>query len=678
MKRLAFTLLLMLVAYAAPGAPASYVKRDTREETRAASQAALAKEFGLDHFQQGPWHLVGPFDNQRGAGLNTAFPPELGVDLKAEYTGFGGRKIRWQMAAHLVDGETHDLSLFDERDFVTTYLYRTIESPADMAATISVGSDDCVTVWVNGAKVHDFRAVGGGQVDRDVVPVRLKKGTNTVLLKVSNLRMGYGFSYRLSTLDAAGLERLRNATKEIEDQLARDFASPEADYYRVETIPIPPDIVLEVGGMDFSSDGRLMMCTRRGEVWSWRPGTTNWSRFAAGLHEPLGLAAEGSNAVVVAQRPELTRVRDTDGDGRADSFETMADVFGLSGNYHEFHFGVGRDRAGNYYGTLNLAFVGVMASLAPLRGWAYQVTPAGEFVPWALGFRSPFGVGVSPEDELFVVDSQGDWWGTSPLLHVPRGKFFGHPGGLRWTQNYNGPEDTHFINPESLKPIRTPPALWFPYGEMGVSPGQPVWDTSGGKFGPFAGQMIVGDSGKSALYRVALEKVGGEYQGAVFPFRAGFASGISRGVFDGAGNLYVGMTDRGWGSTGGRPYGLQRVSWTGRVPFEVHSIKATKTGFDLRFTKPVAPATATAPARYSIQRYHYLYYREYGSAKVELTAVTPTAARVSADGLTVSLDLPALEAGKVYQFHLGDLRAADGGELLHSDAAYTLNRVPTP
>jgi hypothetical protein len=604
------------------------------------------------------------------------YPPELGVDLRAEYTGLGGRKVRWQPAPHFQDGEAHDLSLFDERDFVTTYLYRTVESPADTAATISVGSDDCIAVWVNGVKVHDYRGVRGTKVDEDIIPVRLKKGLNTVLLKVSNLRMGYGFAYRLSTLDAAGLERLRAATREIEDQLARDFASPEADYYRLETIPIPADIVLEIGGMDFSSDGRLLMCTRRGEIWSWRPGTTNWSRFAAGLHEPLGLAAEGANAVVVAQRPELTRVKDTDGDGRADWFETMTDAFGLSGNYHEFHFGVGRDRAGNYYGTLNLAFVGVMASLAPLRGWAYQVTPAGEFVPWALGFRSPFGVGVSPADELFVTDSQGDWWGSSPLLHVPRGRFFGHPGGLRWTQNYNGPENTHFINPEALKPIRTPPAVWFPHGEMGYSPAQPVWDTSEGRFGPFGGQIIVGDHGKSTLYRVALEKVGGEYQGAVFPFRAGFASGITRSVFDREGNLYVGMSDRGWGSVGGRPYALQRVSWTGRVPFEVHSIKATPTGFDLHFTKPVAPASATAPARYSIQRYHYLYYREYGSAKVDLTAITPRAARVSADGRTVSLDLPGLETGRVYQFHLDGLRAADGSALLHGDAAYTLNRRP--
>jgi hypothetical protein len=211
---------------------------------------------------------------------------------------------------------------------------------------------------------------------------------------------------------------------------------------------------------------------------------------------------------------------------------------------------------------------------------------------------------------------------------------------------------------------------------MGYSPAQPVWDTSGGRFGPFGGQIILGDHGKSTLYRVALEKVGGEYQGAVFPFRAGFASGITRSVFDREGNLYVGMSDRGWGSVGGRPFALQRVSWTGRVPFEVHSIKATPTGFALHFTKPVAPASATAPSRYSIQRYHYLYYREYGSAKLDLTAITPRAVRVSADGLTVSLDLPALETDRVYQFHLGGLRAADGSALLHGDAAYTLNRKP--
>ena len=59
--------------------------------------------------------------------------------------------------------------------------------------------------------------------------------------------------------------------------------------------------------------------------------------------------------------------------------------------------------------------------------------------------------------------------------------------------------------------------------------------------------------------RVALEKVAGQWQGAVFPFRAGFQSGNNRLAFAPDGSLWVGQTDRGWGATGGKEFGLQRL-----------------------------------------------------------------------------------------------------------------------
>src|SRR5207249_9157811 len=136
------------------------------------------------------------------------------------------------------------------------------------------------------------------------------------------------------------------------------------------------------------------------------------------------------------------------------------------------------------------------------------------------------------------------------------------------------------------------PAVWFPYGRMGQSASEPIWDTTGGKFGPFAGQCFIGDNSKSSVMRVYLEKVNGRYQGACFPFRSGFQCGINRLVFGPDGSLYAGQTNRGWGSVGGKPYGLQRLVYTGVVPFEIHAMKLTRGGFDLNFTKPVDPATA--------------------------------------------------------------------------------------
>ena len=66
--------------------------------------------------------------------------------------------------------------------------------------------------------------------------------------------------------------------------------------------------------------------------------TKKWSLFAEGLHNPLGLFAVSNNQFIIVQRPELTRITDLDGDGKADFYECLSDDFGMSGNYHEFNF----------------------------------------------------------------------------------------------------------------------------------------------------------------------------------------------------------------------------------------------------------------------------------------------------------------------------------------------------
>ena len=44
-------------------------------------------------------------------------------------------------------------------------------------------------------------------------------------------------------------------------------AQAESQYYRIETLPIPDGLSLEIGGMAPMPDGRLGVITRRGELW---------------------------------------------------------------------------------------------------------------------------------------------------------------------------------------------------------------------------------------------------------------------------------------------------------------------------------------------------------------------------------------------------------------------------
>jgi uncharacterized cupredoxin-like copper-binding protein len=219
------------------------------------------------------------------------------------------------------------------------------------------------------------------------------------------------------------------------------------------------------------------------------------------------------------------------------------------------------------------------------------------------------------------------------------------------------------------------PAVWFPHGILGISTAAIIADRTEGGFGPFAGQLFVSDQGQSKVMRVAMEKVDGEYQGAVFPFREGFASGLLRLNFDKNNVMYGGQTARGWSATGGQQFALEGLEWTGDVPFEMYQIKATEEGFDVEFTKPVNPVSVKASA-FTIQNFTYIYHHNYGSPVVDIEDNKVTSATVLPDGKTVRLVLDKLRPGYIYELKLKGPRAADGTNLLHDFGYYTMNAIP--
>ena len=128
----------------------------------------------------------------------------------------------------------------------------------------------------------------------------------------------------------------------------------ESDYYELDYLSPPSGEVLEVGGLDFFSDGRLACSTRRGQVWivenprAENPADARFTLFAEGLWEGLGLKIV-DDVIHVVQRGELSRLLNTDSDPMCDRIDTIADDWGLSGNYHEFVYGLPTDDLGNYY-----------------------------------------------------------------------------------------------------------------------------------------------------------------------------------------------------------------------------------------------------------------------------------------------------------------------------------------
>ncbi len=644
----------------------NYIRKETREASR---QATLAQY--MSAIEWGPWHVAAPFDDSGFTKHSVVYPPELAVDLAATYSGKHGTEVRWRQL-NQTDWSKIKLDVFNSpqlNTYAIGYVYREAIAESDGHWNVRVGSDDGLKMWFNGRLVIDADVPRGLDPDSHMISLPIRKGRNTLLAKVTQGVGDWEFQIqpRIDPQIAARLDYHLNI----------DFPlTPEAKYYRLLSFFEPPEVVLEVGGLCVMDDGRPAVATRRGEIWiidnayEDPPVNQRYIRFASGLHEPLGLQWRDGSLWTV-QRGELTRMTDLDGDDRADVFETVSDQWGVSGNYHEFGFGPKFDGQGRIWVSLNVGFCGGLGkSTVPWRGWALIVNPEdGSITPVCGGLRSPNGLGTNADGEMFYTDNQGDWVGTNKLAHLKPGSWHGHPAGDRWYAQ------AKMRSPRGEQDFMQP-AIWFPYDRMGRSASDIVCDTTGGKFGPFTNQLFVGDQYSAIVMRVYLEKVNGEYQGACFPFRTGTDCGVNRLAFAPDGSMFVGMTNRGWWSIGNRPYGVQRLVWTGVVPFEVLQMKAEPDGFTLTFTQPVDPATAGDVASYAMNSFTHERFEKYGSPEIDRKECIITSAEVADDGMSVRLKVSGLRTPFVHDLKLDGVRNAAGEPLLHAVAYYTLNALP--
>jgi cytochrome c551/c552 len=486
----------------------------------------------------------------------------------------------------------------------------------------------------------------------------------------------------------------------------------EEEYYRIITVPTPEGVLLEVGGVATLPDGRIALSTRRGDVWiieNADGSAPQYTLFASGLHEPLGLLYH-QGALYAAQRGELTKLIDKDGDDKADVYETVY-AWPLSGHYHEYSFGPKLAPDGNFFVTGNVAFGDEEwwrgESRVPYRGWTMKIHTDGTLEPWATGMRSPCGIGMI-NGELFYDDNQGDWQGTGSIYHLTKGSFTGHPAGLRWTGLPDSPvklttaqlyakfdprqvkREGQYVKPENVVnetpaflyqvkkefPETKLPAIMLPHGVLGISNSEIITDDTNGKFGPFAGQIFVGDQGQSKIMRVVMEKVKGEYQGVAFDFKSSFQSGVLRMNWGHDGSLFVGETNRGWGSAGTTTSGLQRLVWTGKAPLEMYTVHAMPDGFEIEFTQPVDKKLAEDLSSYNGRSFIYKYHAVYGSPTVNEEKLNIKGVKVSDDGKKVRLVIDNLRQYYLHEIMVGGIRTQSGLAVLHPTAYYTLNNIP--
>lgn len=111
----------------------------------------------------------------------------------------------WVDAELDVDNPPMALTAFyGPREDCCAYLLTVIESPVEQAASLLVGSDDGFALWLNGEELADQVALRRGlAVDQDRIPVRLRRGANVLMIKVSQGGGGWGVCVRFSGLAAS-------------------------------------------------------------------------------------------------------------------------------------------------------------------------------------------------------------------------------------------------------------------------------------------------------------------------------------------------------------------------------------------------------------------------------------------------------------------------------------------
>jgi hypothetical protein len=145
------------------------------------------------------WQVIGPFPNPENANFEGALPPEHAVRLDAAVT-WAGESYRWRGLPRRFyrDGLVDFDGLYGGRNWVVAYAYTAFHSESEGPAQLRVGSDDGIRVWLNGRLVHSLDAARAAVPDDDIVPVRLQAGENTLLVKIAERTLGWGFYLRIT------------------------------------------------------------------------------------------------------------------------------------------------------------------------------------------------------------------------------------------------------------------------------------------------------------------------------------------------------------------------------------------------------------------------------------------------------------------------------------------------
>ena len=169
---------------------------------------ATSYKIGIDSYQirhAAPYAesylVLGPFAKVDVNTMNAPFQPEIEPDSEQAFEGIDGKTIHWQEVSTEADGFLDLRKYIQASSIVVGYAFTYVYTPKATESVLMLGSDDTITIWLNGTEIHRNDISRPTIPDQHAIPCRLKAGWNTVLCKTSLIGGYWGFYLRFTDAD---------------------------------------------------------------------------------------------------------------------------------------------------------------------------------------------------------------------------------------------------------------------------------------------------------------------------------------------------------------------------------------------------------------------------------------------------------------------------------------------
>lgn len=390
---------------------------------------------------------------------------------------------------------------------------------------------------------------------------------------------------------------------------------------------------MRLSGIDFIKGGKeAIVCTIDGEVYrltgiTQKEGMISWHRIATGLFQPLGIKYY-KGEIYVGCRDQIVILKDLNGDGETDFYESFNSDHQVTEHFHEFAMGLQTDKEGNFYYAKSGRHA--RRSLVPQHGTLLKVSPDGkETKILASGFRAANGVCLNPDGSFYVTDQEGFWNPMNRINRVTEGGFYGNMYG------YNPPAD-------SSDAAMIHPIAWVDM-KYDRSPAELLWIESE-RWGPLNGGLLNLSYGYGKAFVVLPQDIEEVQQGGMIELPIPrIPTGLMRGRFNPSdGQLYAcGMS--AWATSQMiQVGGLYRIRYTGKPLDLPVKMSALKGGIQLTFSDALDIKSVKDITNFTINTWELKRTRNYGSKRYNPQTLIVEKLSLSQDGKTIFIHIPSI------------------------------------